>query len=149
MSSSAEVCIDAGLAIKVAVVEPDSERADALFNQWASVKTRLIAPAFFEVETDSILRKKVVLTKELTEDEASVALSRLHGLRVMPLNLPGQRERAWEIAVEHHLPTVYDATYLALAELRGCDFWTADGRLFDQVGKHLPFVRWLGSFPAP
>ena len=55
---STEVCVDASLAIKVVVPEAGSDKADALFNQWASNETQLIAPAFFEVETDNILRKR-------------------------------------------------------------------------------------------
>lgn len=32
---STEVCVDASLAIKVVVPEAGSDKADALFNQWA------------------------------------------------------------------------------------------------------------------
>lgn len=63
-----EVSVDASLAIKVAVTEAGSDEADALFDQWASQETQLIAPVFFEVETDSILRQKVSLRRELTAD---------------------------------------------------------------------------------
>jgi hypothetical protein len=34
------------------------------------------------------------------------------------------------------------------AELRGCEFWTADERLFRRVGDRLTFVRWLEDYPA-
>lgn len=34
-----EVCVDASLAIKVVVPEAGSEKADALFTQWASEET--------------------------------------------------------------------------------------------------------------
>ena len=56
MSSVQEVCVDASLAVKVVVTEPDSDKADALFDEWAREGKQLIAPVFFEVETDSILR---------------------------------------------------------------------------------------------
>jgi predicted nucleic acid-binding protein len=56
MSPSEEVCVDASLAVKVVVTEPESDRADTLFDQWSKEGKRLIAPAFFEAETDSILR---------------------------------------------------------------------------------------------
>ena len=55
--------------------------------------------------------------------------------------MPGQRQRAWEIATDFGFATVYDATYLALAELRGCEFWTADERLVNQVKDTLSFVK--------
>ena len=64
MSPSSEVCVDASLVVKVVVTESDSDKADALFDQWANEDKQLIAPAFFEVETDSILRQKVALRNE-------------------------------------------------------------------------------------
>jgi predicted nucleic acid-binding protein len=142
--NSTEVCVDASLAIKVVVPEVGSDKADALFNQWAE-ETRLIAPAFFEV-TDSILRQKVSLRRELTVDQAQRAFASLQGLPIKTAHSPEQRERAWEIAREFQFPTVYEATCLALAELRRCEFWTADEKLFRQVRDRLSFVQWLGNY---
>jgi predicted nucleic acid-binding protein len=141
-----EVCVDASLAIKVVVPEAGSEKADALFTQWASEETQLIAPVFFEVETDSILRQKLTLRRELTVDQAQRAFASLQGLPIRTLHSPEQRERAWEIARDFQFPTVYDATYLALADLRLCEFWTADEKLFKQVRDKLTFVKWLGNY---
>jgi len=146
MSSVKEVCVDASLAVKVVVTEPDSDKADALFDEWANDGTSLIAPAFFEVETDSILRQKVMLRKELTPEQAEAAFAQLQALPIQQISMPGQRQRAWEIATTFGFATVYDATYLALAELRGCEFWTADERLFNQVKDKLPFIKWLGNY---
>ena len=144
--NSTEVCVDASLAIKVVVPEAGSDKADALFDQWANDETQLIAPAFFEVETDSILRQKVSLRQELTLEQAQRAFASLQGLPIKTIHVPQQRQRAWEIAREFQLPTVYDATYLALAELRQCEFWTADEKLFKQVRDKLTFVQWLGNY---
>lgn len=136
-----EVCVDASLAVKVVVTEPDSDKANDLFDQWATDGTQLIAPAFFDVETDSILRQKVALRKELTPEQAASPFAKLQALPIQQLSMPGQRQRAWEIAADLDFATLYDATYLALAELRGCEFWTADERLFHRVKDHLPFVK--------
>lgn len=141
-----EICVDAGLAIKLVVIEPDSQQAEALFSEWQSSGCRLIAPAFFEVETSSILRQKVVLRNELTSDEATLAFRKLHALPIQKRTVRGQRQRAWDIATEFGFPTLYDATYLALAALCGCEFWTADRRLFNQVKGRLPFVHLLENF---
>jgi predicted nucleic acid-binding protein len=146
MSSAKEVCVDASLAVKVVVIEPDSDKADALFDEWANEGTLLVAPAFFVVETDSILRQKVMLRKELTPEQAEAAFAKLQTLPIQQISVPGQRQRAWEIATDLGFATVYDAAYLALAELRGCEFWTADERLFNQVKDTLAFVRWLGNY---
>lgn len=146
MNPAEEVCVDAGLAVKVVVPEPDSDKADALFNEWANDGKQLIAPPFFDVETDSILRQKVVLRKEFTPEQAEVAFVKLQALPIQLFSVPGQRQRAWEIATDFHFATVYDATYLALAALRGCEFWTADERLFNRVKDKLPLVKWLGNY---
>ncbi len=149
MSAVDEICVDASLVVKVVVAEPDSDRADALFASWVSEGKRLIAPAFFEVETDSILRQKVALRKELTPEQAEAAFAKLKSLPIEYIFISEQRQRAWEIASQFNFATVYDATYLALAELRGCQFWTADRRLFAQVKDKLAFVRCLDDFTTP
>jgi predicted nucleic acid-binding protein len=41
---------------------------------------------------------------------------------------------------------VYDATYAALAELSGAQFWTADKAFHDAVHRELKFVRFLPDF---
>ncbi|MBM3235133.1 type II toxin-antitoxin system VapC family toxin [Candidatus Poribacteria bacterium] len=42
--------------------------------------------------------------------------------------------------------TVYDAAYAALAELRGCEFWTADKVFYDTVKAVLTFVKYLPDY---
>lgn len=146
MSPAKEVCVDASLAVKVVVSEPDSDKADSLFDEWVNEGTLLIAPDFFAVETDSILRQKVMLRKELTPEQAEAAFANLQTLPIQQISVPGQRQRAWEVAAEFGFATVYNTTYLALAELRRCEFWTADERLFNQVKDRLFFVKWLGNY---
>ncbi|HEY3231696.1 MAG TPA: type II toxin-antitoxin system VapC family toxin, partial [Roseiflexaceae bacterium] len=60
----------------------------------------------------------------------------------------GLHRRAWEIAHQFKRPAAYDAHYLALAEIAGCPFWTADERLFNAVKDQLGWVRWLGDYRA-
>ena len=138
--------MDASLAVKVVVAEANSDKADALFEKWANEDRRLIAPAFFDVETDSIIRQKTALRKELSVEDGEAAFEKLQALPIQQMSLPGQRRRAWEIAKDFGFPTVYDATYLALAQLRGCEFWTADEKLFEKVKSVLTFVRCLSEY---
>jgi predicted nucleic acid-binding protein len=86
------------------------------------------------------------LRQELTADEAQRAFASLRALPIKTKHSAKQRERAWEIAREFKFPTVYDATYLALADLGQCEFWTADEKLFKRVRDRLTFVQWLGNF---
>ncbi len=57
------------------------------------------------------------------------------------------RQRAREIAEQFNLRTVYDATYAALADLQGCEFWTADKVFYDAVKTVLTFVKYLPDYP--
>jgi predicted nucleic acid-binding protein len=53
--------------------------------------------------------------------------------------------RAWELASRLGLRTFYDASYLALAEMRNCDLWTANRRLYRTVKGKLDYVRLTSS----
>jgi predicted nucleic acid-binding protein len=35
---------------------------------------------------------------------------------------------------------------LSLAEEAGCEFWTADQKLYNAVKDRMPFVKWLGDY---
>jgi predicted nucleic acid-binding protein len=137
-----EVCVDACLVVKLVTREPDSDLADTLFSTWYDQGTRLIAPPFLPIEVDSVLRQKAMLRRELTVEQARACFAAACQVPIEFLSLPGQRDLAWSFAEELLLPHVYDTTYLALAKLCDCEFWTADQRLV-KVCQSLPFVRWL------
>jgi predicted nucleic acid-binding protein len=42
-------------------------------------------------------------------------------------------------------PAIYDSYYLALAEQRGCDLWTADTKFFNAVKGH-PRVKHIKDY---
>ena len=60
---------------------------------------------------------------------------------------PFMRQRAREIARQFNQRKVYDATYAALAELRNCEFWTADKAFYEIVKTTLSFVKYLSDYP--
>ncbi|MBI5651375.1 MAG: type II toxin-antitoxin system VapC family toxin [Chloroflexi bacterium] len=138
------VCVDAGLVIKFISPESDSAQVEALFARWKQDNVAMIAPAFAPAEMDSVLRQKVV-RKELTSEVADAAFQLVCQL---PITIDAEtdcRTRAWELAKQFELPTVYDAVYLALAEAHQCDFWTADRKLFARVKDQLVYVKHLSN----
>jgi predicted nucleic acid-binding protein len=139
------VCIDAGLMVKLVSREPDSDLVDSLFAVWREQHVRMVAPCFFAAEVDSVLRQKVMLRGELTEHQADTCFAAACRVPVEPVSVAGQRERAWNMSMEFGMRHVYDAVYLALAELLDCDFWTADAQLYRTVRGSLPFVQLLGQ----
>ncbi|MGQ9627894.1 MAG: type II toxin-antitoxin system VapC family toxin [Anaerolineae bacterium] len=137
------VCVDASLLLKLALGEDDSPHALALWERWAREGMVIVAPTLLLYEVVSVLRNKVyrgIISLEAGEE----ALEAILAQPITLLSPEGLHRRAWEIAGEMNRPAAYDAHYLALAEALGCEFWTADGRLYNSVREKLPWVRLLG-----
>jgi predicted nucleic acid-binding protein len=143
---SKAIVVDANIAVKWPIPEALHVEAKALLNQWLETATVLYAPASFIIEVDSVLRKKVVARKEITLGAARQAWEDIQEIPISYLNLFPLRQRAWEISIELDFPSVYDTVYLAAAEQKNCDFWTADEKFHNSVRERFPFVKWLGSF---
>lgn len=142
-----EQCVDASIAVKWAVQgEPFRAKARAFLRAAGTKGVRLIAPPIFASEVDSAICKRVV-DGEMTVPESRKAYAILDAAPVTTMDLPGVRRRAREIAGQFAQPFVYDATYAALAELRGCEFWTADKLFYDAVKEELSFVKYLPDYP--
>lgn len=142
-----EYCVDASIAVKWAVTgEPFRAKARAFLRDAGVSGTRLIAPPIFTSEVDSAIRKRVFDGK-MTANEARKAYVILDATPVEIVDIPGVRQRAREIAELFNQRFVYDATYAALAELRGCEFWTADKTFYDVVKMALTFVKYLPNYP--
>ena len=56
------------------------------------------------------------------------------------------RQHSREIAEQFNQSRLYDSIYAALAELRSCDFWTAEKAFYDAVKSGLAYVRYLGVY---
>jgi predicted nucleic acid-binding protein len=144
------VCLDADVWIKFLVRDEEPEelndRAGDLVAGAYRGGSRVIAPAFAWAEIGAVLRKKV-RRQLLSVEDARLAWSRFSTLPIDFVNTKEVRARSWELADEHGLLTLYDAAYLACAELAGdesagCTFWTADATLLRALGTRRPaFVR--------
>lgn len=141
-----ECCIDASIAVKWAVkAEPHRKKARAFLKDAGEKGIILIAPPIFTSEADSAICKRIYDGK-MASDEARKAYAILDVVPVKIVDVPEMRQRAREIAEQFNQRFVYDATYAALAELRGCDFWTADKAFYDTVKKVLKFVKYLPDY---
>ncbi|MGL5941859.1 MAG: type II toxin-antitoxin system VapC family toxin [Waterburya sp.] len=60
------------------------------------------------------------------------------------LNQESLRARAWEIAQQYQLPTLYDAAFLACAESQKAQFWTSDKVLLNKLLPLPAYVNQLG-----
>jgi len=142
------VCVDSSIALKWVLQEDGSEEAERLLARWQQEQQKMVAPAHFYVEISSVLRQRTLRTgsDHLEPGEALDALVILLDSGVMiHSSLPNLCCRALSLAEELGQPTTYDAHYLALAESEGCEFWTADDRLYQAVRERFPWVRLLGE----
>lgn len=138
-----ERVIDASVAVKW-VMKGESHRRQArkLLRESLAVGIRLIAPPLFENETESVIQEEVFFSHVLVAD-ADKALRALDRAGVQIIHDPRVKEHARQISRQFNQRCVYDATYAALAELRGCEFWTADKAFYDSVKAVLTFVKYL------
>ncbi|MGC8478225.1 MAG: type II toxin-antitoxin system VapC family toxin [Acetobacteraceae bacterium] len=113
--------VDASVAIKWVIAEPGAEAALALLGH------ELTAPDLLVAECANILWRKHRLG-EISLREAGLAARLLERAEVdlVPMRRLLDRATALAIALDH---PAYDAVYLALAELTGRAFVTADVRL--------------------
>lgn len=95
---------------------------------------RLAAPHLLDLEVTSAWRR-LVAAGELDERRARLALADLQGLRVNRVRHGDLLDRCWELRGS---VTVYDAAYVALAELLDVTLVTADAKLAKAPGSRCP-----------
>ena len=113
-------CIDANLAAKWIFAEEYSDRALQLMARWMEDRERLCAPPLLTIEVTNIIRQRM-LREGVTLPQAQRLLNQFLAFPVTLLSPASLYERALVLAEEHRLPAVYNAHYVALAELLGCD----------------------------
>lgn len=141
------VVVDASLAIKWVLKEPYAEEALALASEWAAAETRPVAPCLLLVEATNVLHRRVA-RGNIFPSQAKQLLTGFLNMGIEVRESPQIHLRALELAQELQMPAVYDTHYLALADILGCDLWTADERFFNSVKERQPQVKWLGEFEA-
>ncbi len=137
--------LDASVALKWVLPEPDTPRAVRLRNAHRQNLHELLAPDIFPAEVAHSLTR-AERRGILAPPEAARRL--LLVLRTAPLlhpYLPLLR-RAVDISSAMRIG-VYDCVYVALAEREGCQLVTADAKLVTGLGAAYPFIIPLSSLP--
>jgi predicted nucleic acid-binding protein len=140
------IVVDTSIVLKWVLDEPDSATALALLNRWINEGTVIQAPALLTYEVANALFQRV-RKGEITADKARQALEDvlLPELELNFLEYTELSKRAIAMAQQYSLPATYDAHYLALAEYKKCEYWTADTHLWNAVGDKLSWVRRLSD----
>ncbi len=113
--------IDASVAFKLVVEEPDSGEAVA----WLG-RTELVAPTLIHTEVGNALWKQVLRKEIVADDELGARLADL-GSYIRTVDELPFVPRALELAIELRHP-MYDCVYLAVAEAEEDRLLTADRR---------------------
>jgi len=133
------IVVDASLALKLVLQEEDSSQVRSQWNSWILGGETLYAPTLFRPETVSTVRRRVYRGL-LSPAQGRLAYTLLGGLPIEIREPANLYDVAWEYAERFNRPDVYDACYLALADIIGCELWTADQRLTN-AAQTLSWVR--------
>ncbi len=79
----------------------------------------------------------------ISAEDGEEAFATFMNMKVRSLAPASLQLHAWSLAQRYNLPRAYDAQYLAVATVSGCDLWTADRRLVNAI--NAPWVRWIGE----
>jgi len=137
--------VDSSIALKVVLPEVDSGKAVRLLEDYLNAVHALIAPDFFTSEVANGL----VAAERLKRIKAGEAGILLHDILAnAPVFHPSNHIliRAMDIALGSR-QAVYDCIYLALAEVEGCEFLTADDNFARRLRPTYPFIASLSPLP--
>jgi predicted nucleic acid-binding protein len=139
-----QVCVDANLIFAIIFDEPRKAIVQRRMLDWESNGVQLIAPTLFAYEVTSVIRNRV--HRGLATPAVGLLwLNEVFSLKVQLHYDLELHMRAWQLAEQLGLPAAYDAHYLALAQMRGCDLWTADQRLYNSAKSQFPAIHFVGE----
>jgi predicted nucleic acid-binding protein len=138
------VVCDSGIILATLLKERHTDHAEALLTRWKDTDFALAVPYLFGYEMIAAIRKHVV-RGTLSAAEGLLARQKALSINVTYYFDNDLLKTAFNLATRLNRPTAYDSQYLALAERLGCEFWTADERLYNATQSSLGYVRWLGA----
>lgn len=142
-----EQVIDASVAIKWVVKgKPFRNKARQLLYDAHLNSITLIGPPLLEYEVESVLQRRLHY-RRVTVTTVDASLAAFYAVKVRIVTHPNMVRRARKIARQFNQERIYDSLYAALAELRGCEFWTADRVFYNDVKSSLPFAKYLPNYP--
>lgn len=141
-----QLVVDANILVKLVSPEEWSDLVIALWGEWIEQEVELVAPFLMVYEAVSALRS-MVTRKVIAPETADVALRELltQASQITIMEPPNLHQRAWEITKRLGQGQVYDAYYVALAEMLDCELWTADEKLYAASFRVYPKVKHIRS----
>ncbi|KUK52764.1 MAG: PilT domain-containing protein [Desulfotomaculum sp. 46_296] len=148
------ICLDTSVLIKTLIEEKDTETALTLLESVLLNQQIIALPQFAWAEAGSVLRK-ICGRNSLTTQEADELWFEFRQYPgVIYLSDEIIADKAWKISCNLNMPTLYDSSFLAVAEViteitsEICEYWTADQKLYDSVEGKKSYIRYLKSFDS-
>ena len=138
--------IDATVGFKWAVVEPHSDKACKLRDDFGQGVHELHAPDLFPTEVANALLVAERRKRILPGQGAILLADVMKTPPILHASASGLLHRAYAIAAAS-VVSVYDSLYVSLAEAERCELVTADDKLVRNLQKQFPFVISLSSIP--
>lgn len=135
--------LDSCVAVKWALSEIDSEKAETLRDDFLINIHELISPQVFELEVGHALTR-AERQRRIKIGEAENLWNDVMATPPLFVNVPVVR--AVQISSAHQVG-IYDCLYVALAEQEGCELVTSDDALFNKLAAQFPFIVQLASMP--
>jgi predicted nucleic acid-binding protein len=135
--------VDASVILKWYLLdEAHGAQALALLQQCTARELEILAPSLLTYE---LMNGLVIAGRRARlEDTISLSFNGFISLGIRFYDISFFADKMFEYC-RLYGRSVYDSSYLALAEKEGVDLITADERLFNSVQKDLPWVRWIGE----
>lgn len=134
--------VDASVAAKWLLPEPDSDKAEAVLSAWNHGVVALLAPVLLHVEIANLLWKTAA-QRIIGADDAKRLLVRFAALKLplVPTSAPLLEEAlSFSLSLKH---PVYDCLYATLAMQERSELLTADEKLFRALRPSMAAVRLL------
>jgi len=130
------IVIDASVIVKWFIDEKDSDKAEIIKEQFINEKFNLIIPSLLYYEVLNALK----YSKLFKLDELNLVGESIEKYGFNAVVIKDEiREKMVEIAFNHDI-SIYDASYIALAEKFSTQLVTADEKISKKLPKNLKFL---------
>ena len=137
--------VDASVALKWQFKdEQETEAAIHLLTDFVHGEIELLSPTLFAYGIVNAVN--IVVSRErIPEEEGMGAIRDILSIGVKLVDFNVLFERAFGLS-RTHSRSVYDCSYLALAEKEDCPLYTADKRFFNALNDKIKRIKWIGDY---
>ena len=133
-------CIDASFVAAWLIPDQRNQNVGEAWLAYLESNEDLISPSLMYFEAISALRH-AELRHSITKDQTLEAIHHLISLPISQLSPSNLYAHAYEESKKYSFSNVYDACYVALAQILSCELLTLDKRLYNAVSRDFSKVK--------